>query len=101
MHRSHKINLADYVSAVLGYRALRCHACYYRYRVRGVSRKTYLWTQCPKCFSTEVNRIERDKVFINGRNFWWTFLHAPGYRCSKCRTRYFDFRPAKHSAVSS
>ena len=95
--RSRRKNLNDYILSLGGLYPYRCRECNYRYHVRRQHRspRKFWWAQCPKCFSTEIHRIARDKVPLPGTNIFRRALGFPAYRCPRCRTRFFDARPRK------
>lgn len=97
VRRSRRQNLNDYILFLMGLYPYRCHECNYRYHIRRQHRSSrkFWWAQCPKCFSTEIQRIAKNKVPVNSTNFLGRILAFPAYRCPQCRTRFFDPRPRK------
>ena len=97
VRRSRRKNLNDYILSLGGLYPYRCRECNFRYHVRRQHRspRKFWWAQCPKCFSTKIQRIAKNKVPVNSTNFLGRVLAFPGYRCPQCRTRFFDARPRK------
>ncbi len=96
--RSHRSGIVDYSLSLFSFYPYRCKECetrFFRFRKKDLRIAPEIWTRCPKCSGTRINRVSKNLVPRTSANFFGRMLSFPAYRCPTCRTKYFDFRPIK------
>ena len=101
--RSRRRFPGDHLLSLIGLYPYRCRECDHRFHSRrrsaGRGEGKLRWARCPRCQSTEIDRISKSKVPPTWTNFLWRWVPVPAYRCPECRQRFYDIRPRKPAAA--
>jgi hypothetical protein len=51
------------------------------------------YAHCPRCGNFDLDRVSSDRVPLNILKFVQRSFGFPGYRCERCRLKFFTARP--------
>jgi DNA-directed RNA polymerase subunit RPC12/RpoP len=82
----------DFTIGLLGARPWRCRTCGHRFYAWAVPADFVFYAHCQRCGNLDLQRLARERVADGVILAAARLLRLKGYRCDRCRTRFFSWR---------